>query len=300
MQKFLRRIEVEIVFSQKNDVIKEKNLYVSTGLRDGLAISFSVSKTYAGSPNESTISILNMSPESRQKIVSNVDKVAVKLYAYYEGDERTLLASGNLLKAWPEKEGTTNKMTLTFLDGISAILIAKTNRSFPPNTKIKDVVVKLAKDMEEIKDVKVDSSKINVDGEVGSRGLSINGRTSSALDSLANQYGFTWSIQNGVFQAYRDKTKGDESSRKKYVISVKENNLLKASPELGEKYMQQIGMKIEAILNAKICPGDIVDLTSTVYPQYSSEYIAHNIDFYGDTFGPDWKMVIESKQAAKK
>ena len=79
------------------------------------------------------------------------------------------------------------------------------------------------------------------------------------------------------------------------MISVKNRNLLKATPEIGEAYMTQIGMKIEAVLNAKCRPGDIIQLESEVYPWYNGNYEIYNLTMEGSAKDVDWKMIIDSK-----
>lgn len=300
MQKMMRRIELEIAFLNQDGVTIDLEKYVSTGERNGLAISFNVVKVLNDSPNTSTVMIKNLAPAFRRKLMRNVTRTAVRLFAGYDGEPRTVLAVGDVLKAWPERVGTENQLTITFLDGITAILQSNSYHAYPPGMPIKNILLDLAKDFSRTNDVQVDPTKIEVDGVIGLRGLTVSGKTSTILADLSRQFSFTWSIQTGVFQAYRDKTVGAETSRRVYSISIADNNLFKATPELGEKYMQQIGMKIDAVLNSKIRPGDVVNLKSSVYPEYSGRYIAHNINYTGDTFGPDWVMSIESKQAANQ
>lgn len=298
MQKFLRHVELEITFANDAREIISTETYISTGERDGLAISFSVEKTLVGQPNTSTVTIYNMAPSVRRKLVSNVRNTAIRLFANYEGEPRQLLTCGDLLRAWPEKEGPSNKMTLTFMDGLTAILHSFSRKYWPANTAIRTVVQDLALDLSSVGQIAVDPTKIIIDGIVPIRGLTVCGKTSSVLDDLSRQYGFTWSIQNQVFQAYKDVSNNREPSKRHFSVSVENRNLLKATPELGEKYMNMIGMKIEAILDARVICADIIDLVSSIYPEYSGTYSVHEVSFDGDTFGSDWKMTITSKQAS--
>jgi len=269
--------------------------YFSDGTRKTLDIKFNIQKTCVGAPNESTVILTNTSPDTKKYLMSltNKDEISVELFAGYEDEGMTLLSSGNLIKLFPERQGTSDIFTLTFLDGSKAISQSHLEAQFNGGTSLTDIVLALAKSFEK-NGVKVDTTKINLTGTVGKRGFTAYGRTATALDKLAASYNFTWSIQDGVFQAYMDQ-KQKRASQAVYKVSVKEKNLLKATPEIGEKYMQQVGMKIEAILNPKCKCMDIIELESIVYPDYNGQYEIHNLTMSGGTKDMDWKMEIDSK-----
>ena len=93
-------------------------------------------------------------------------------------------------------------------------------------------------------------------------------------------------------------TNKTKSSQGLLEISLRKRNLLKATPELGQKLGQQIGMKIEAILNPKCKCGDLIYLDSSVYPTYSGYYQIDILTLKGGTKEADWKMAIDSKNNA--
>lgn len=269
--------------------------YFSDGTRGTIGIAFDVSKTSVGEPNESTITMTNVSPDTRKALLActNKDRVTVELFVGYEDEGMTLLSTGDLIKMWPERNGASNSFTLTYLDGFQAIKDSHLEKRFTSNTPIRDIVLALAKSFE-MNGVFTDPTKVNIVGTVGDRGFTVTGRTATMLDLLAASYKFTWSIQDGVFQAYMDEG-NHRASQKTYEVSLQKKNLLKATPELGEKYMQQVGMKIEALINPKCKCMDLIDLRSVIYPNYNGLYEIHNIQFTGDVKSLDWRMTIDSK-----
>lgn len=291
---WLRKISLNIYVAGKL-----YKTYMSDGTRNTVNISFSVSKTSVGEPNESTVVLTNVSPETRATLLActNKDKATVELFVGYEDEGLTLLSCGDLIKMWPERQGSANTFSLTYFDGFQAIQNSHLEKQFNPDTPVKTIVLELAQSFA-ANGVKVDPSKVHITGNVGGRGFTVSGRTATTLDLLANSYGFTWSIQDGDFQAYMDTGK-NRPSQKVYQISLANRNLLKATPEIGEKYMQQIGMKIDAILNPKCKCMDLIELESVVYPQYNGKFEIHNIQFVGDVSGGDWKMEIDSKTIVK-
>lgn len=270
--------------------------YVSDGTRRTLSISFEVEKTSVGEPNESTVILTNASPDTKSDLLSltNKQRITLELFAGYEDEGMTLLSQGNLIKLFPEKQGTEDTFILTYLDAGRAITNSHLEKTFPKGSSLAHIVYELAISFEK-NGVHVDPTKINVDGVIGKRGFSVCGRTATVLDQLADSYKFTWSIQDGVFQAYMDDKNEKKSSQAVYKVSLKEKNLIKATPEIGEKYMQQIGMKIEAVLNPKCKCMDIIDLESSIYPNYNGYYEIHNLSMKGGTKEADWKMIIDSK-----
>lgn len=289
---WLRKLSLNIYVN--NRLFKTYN---SDGTRNTLDIEFSIEKTLTGEPNESTVVISNMSPDVKSSLMGNAmssnSKIFIELFAGYEDKGLELLSCGDLMKLWPEKQGSSNTFTLSYLDGFFAVQDSHYEGAVPGNTALSSVVLELAKSFEK-NGIKVDPTKINVEGTVPLRGMTFYGRTASTLDILALVYNFTWSIQDGVFQAYMD---GGEKqpSQAVYQVSLSDRNLLKATPEIGEKYMQQTGMKIEAILNPKCKCGDLIQLGSEIYPQFNGDYTIHNLTFTGGTKTSDWKMVIDSK-----
>lgn len=287
---WLRQIAL---FIYVDGVLQKK--YLSDGTRKTLDIKFSVEKTIGNSPNESTVTLTNLSSRTKEAflLLTNKQRITVELYAGYEDEGLALIATGDLVKLFPERQGSSDIFTLTFLDGFGAYTKSHLETQFRAGTSLNDIVFALAKSFEK-NGVQVDKTKIDLKGTVGKRGYSVQGRTATILDYLANSFRFTWSIQNGVFQAYMDNEK-KQNSKADFVISVKNRNLLKATPEIGEAYMTQIGMKIEAVLNAKCRPGDIIQLESEVYPWYNGNYEIYNLTMEGSAKDVDWKMIIDSK-----
>ena len=270
--------------------------YVSDGTRSTIEISFEIEKTIVGTPNESTVTLTNASPETKKYLLSlaNKQNITVELYAGYENEGMTLLSKGDLIKMFPERQGSSDTFMVSFLDGVTAISNSHSENIFASSQTLKNIVYQLAKSFEK-HGVKVDPTKIDLTGTIGKRSYTVMGRTATELDRLARSYRFTWSIQDGVFQAYMDYKKQKKASQAVYRVSLNDKNLLKATPEFADSTNLQVGMKIEAILNPKCKCMDIIDLHSSVYPQYNGYYEIHVLTMKGGTKEADWKMTIDSK-----
>ena len=276
--------------------------YISDGTRNTVDIEFSIEKTLTGEPNQSSIIISNINSETKAYLMnvgrSADNKIFVELFAGYEDTGLELLSCGDLVKLWPEKQGSSNTFTLSYLDGFFAVQDSHFEGTIPGNTSLSSTIFVIARSFK--KDgIEVDPTKINIQGTLPMRGMTFYGRTATTLDQLASSFGFTWSIQDGVFQANMD-GEINQPSQAIYEVSLRNRNLLKATPEIGENFMEQIGMKIEAILNPKCKCGDLIRLNSQVYPGFDGDYTIYNLSFNGGTKVTDWKMIIDSKTIVEK
>lgn len=261
------------------------------GSRENLRISFSIKKQFLPTLNEYNIIIYNMKYETRQILMQ--PNLQVKLFVGWKNIQSALLSSGDVVLAVPSKEGSTNQMTLTLLDGLGGVSDTTKYVTYLPNTSMLDVVFDIASSMTGIS---VDKNRINVDGQVGTKGHTVSGRPAEELNKLSNTHNFTWSIQNGIFQAI----KSGGSSNSKYTISSEAGNLFSAIPQFQDPSQVtaaqiQTGIEIRAFIQPRILPGDIVVLKSRFISKiYNGDYIVHNINFDGDSNGNVNEMKIES------
>jgi len=300
-QPFIRRAELRIQqkitstsTDQSGKIVESsttKNLLniVADGSRENLQISFVINKQLVGQPNESTIEIYNLRPDTRKLLMQPKQSLRAQLFVGWSNIPMSLLADGQVLQVMPSKEGSSNKTTMTLFDGYNGISAGLLQKVYPANTEVKTVVFDLASAMP---DVQTSGSKIDIEGIFGSRGYIVNGRVAVELDRLANCYGFSWSVQNGVFQAIKDTRAGNT----KHKVSNEAGNLFHATPQLQDKMQLQTGIEITAFMNPKVTPGDIVQLESGFVPMYNGDYKVHTIEFNGDTSGDAWQMRIESKK----
>lgn len=285
---FIRRVELLIgplSEDQGGGPTSEAFKIESNGDRNSLRVQFDITKTILGSPNVSTIRIWNLSKEARNRIQQTLTRV--RLSVGWENTDLSLLASGAVLSSPSSKEGEDIVTEITVMDGYGGTVKGITNQNFAPKQTIKSVVEALAGNLPgvEVGDIEVDEGIT-----IGNGGFVASDRTAEILDELAHQYGFSWSVQNGIFQAIQD----DKAFENVVEFSSKKKNLIKATPILTGPMQQVTGAKIQAILNPSILPGQQVDLQSDVEDQLNGKYKAHQIKYSGDTHDNVWAMDIES------
>lgn len=255
----------------------------SDGSRTGLRVSFSVKKTLISAPNASEIKVYNLAPNSRERIRASLARV--RLNVGWQNVGISTLTNGGLLSAVTEKQGPDFITSFQALDGYGGQVKGVANDTFEGAQGVSEVVRTLAAKMPGVQ-----IGRIDIDGRLGGRGRVFSGRASEELDKMARQYGFSWSVQNGVFQAIQD----NRSFNRVHLISYRDRNLVKASPVLNGPMQQLTGVEITAILDPRVSPGDTVQLESQNNAQLNGRYKVHEIDYDGDTYDQTWLMVIRS------
>ena len=256
---------------------------VTTGADNELNISFSVNKDITGSPNQTSLTILNLSADTRQRLQQS--GLAIELYAGYVGEPLRLVSKGGVLSAISQRAGAEIATTIGVMDGQGATLRAYYDKSFSGATPVDEIVKELAATMT---DKGVQLGEISVKGTLADKGRVFHGRTVDSLDSLAKAFKFSWSIQDGVFQAIDD----DNGSRKLYVLD--DATLISVSPLLNGQLQFKVGVDITTVLDARIVPGDKVQVKSSVSPDLNGIYIVDECQLTGESHGPTWTSQIKS------
>ena len=254
----------------------------SDGSRNTLRVSFNVSKTAQSAANNINIEIYNLSERSRQRISQR--KTRVKLIVGWANTPPVLLAQGGVFNAVSRKEGGDIITQLTVLDGFEGMRQGVINRTFGPRTAVAGIVEVLRQNLPGVA-----LGAIQVTGVVGSGGLTLSARAADALDQLADQYGFTWSIQNGALFALQD----GQALGRTHTLSAANKTLLKVFPLLEGSEQNNLRVKADALLDPRIAPLNQVDIQSDVTPDISGVYKATNCDYDGDTGGDTWQMSVE-------
>jgi hypothetical protein len=254
----------------------------SDGGRSSLRVTFNVSKTSQSYANNINIELTNLSQRQRQRISQR--KTRIRLYVGWANTPAILLAQGGVFNAISRKDGADIITQLTVLDGFEGMRQGLVNRTFGPRTSVASIVEAVRLTMPGVA-----LGAIQVTGTVGSGGLTLSDRSAPALDRLAEQYGFTWSIQNGALYALQD---GQAFSRT-LTLSAANRTLLKVFPLLEGTEQNNLRVKADALLDPRMVPLNQVRIESAVTPDISGVYKITNVDYDGDTHGSTWQMSVE-------
>lgn len=249
---------------------------IADGSNQRLRVAFSSAKSLTGEPNKTAITIYNLSRETRQALRANLTRVRV--VAGYTSDEKSagLVASGALLSAITVRQGADIVTQLVVLDGYGGMVYGAYSRSFSGGTPLRDVVRDIAQSMPG-----VDIGELKIEGNLPAKGVALAGMPSAQLNKLADQNGFSWSVQNGTFQAIGDNT---DSGRSFSFDS--EFNLMQCSPLLNGPLQIKAGVEIVAKFDSRMVPGDRMNIRSIISPDLSGTYKVTSTNLQFDSHGP--------------
>lgn len=249
---------------------------VADGSNSRLRVAFTASKTITGDPNKVEISIYNLAKETRQAIRGNLAKVQL-IAGYTSGsDNFGLVASGALMSAVTARENADIVTRLTVFDGYGGMTEGSYSRSFAGGTPVETVVRDLAGSLPG-----VDPGLISISGELPPKGMQLSGATKDQLNKLADQQGFSWSVQDGVFQAVGDR----ETTGNTYAFDSR-TNLMSCGPLLNGPLQAQVGVEMTAKFEARLKPGDTMVIRSEISPDLNGAYKVTQVDLSFDSHGP--------------
>lgn len=198
----------------------------------GLDMDFDIVKTDDGAPNESTITIWNLSENTYTNIMNNAD--AFELYAAWSNDEYALMFRGYPLKALKKAKGTiltSNQgflkqdanagrrgqndleTVITLIDGLAEYRDARMDKTYYGTVSTETIL----KDCVETFGIPVGTiAEINHKDIMGRqyREKSVN-----VLNGLARLLGFKWKIINGMFYIFTQ-----EEPEEVYGITLNSDN----------------------------------------------------------------------------
>lgn len=249
---------------------------IADGSNSRLRVAFSAQKTITGSPNQIDIAVYGLSRDTQRAIRSNLTKI--QLIAGYESsaDSAGLVAQGAIMSAIPSRQGADQVLKITAFDGYGGMVRGAFSKYFDGGTPIASVVREIAQSMPG-----VNVERIDIPGTLRGRGANLSGSSTQQLDKLADQHGFSWSVQDGVFQAVPDNT----DTGRVFVFSS-QRNLISANPVLNGPLMANVGVEAEAKFDARMKPGDRMIIESDINPEINGSYKATGVNLSFDSHGP--------------
>lgn len=264
----------------------------STGRENDIRIVFTVQKNIMamGQPNVLQVSFYNLSPGTKQLLSKQATAFLLEV-GYERGDTPLqVVASAGISSVISRREGENVVTTIFGYDGQDGLAQSVSNKAYRGITSLKEIVADLASS---IPGVEVSINNIDIGNlTTGSKGRVLSGRTSTLLQNLAREFGFSWTIDNGVFKALSDTL----TSGNLYNISSdsggQNGNLISATPRVDNVVQRFFGVDISTILDPRINPGDLIRLTSSVNPQLNNTYQATTVAHVGDTHANTWSTNI--------
>lgn len=265
----------------KGEVVR----FASDGTRQGLRVTGQFSKTIMGMPSPSTVSIYNLSRDTRNAIRASLTKITVE--AGWSNTELRKEFQGSVMATYSERNGADIVTKLICLPGYGAIVRGVSSQTFRAGTPLKTAIKTLGKDLPGV--TISDSNLAGIDGKIGSRGFSFAGSTRDALTRMAEEYGFSWSIQDGELTAIRDKLILPQT----YLLDGEKSGLISVTPVFKGPMQIQTGVRISGIYLPGLTAGRSVAISSKINQRLSGTYRIHTMRSDIDAYSSSWNMNLE-------
>ena len=255
---------------------------VSNGDINSMKVKVHIEKTKIYIPNLARISIWNLKKDTIDTFRTAGKEVRV--YAGIQGYEKEYLYRGSLQATVTERIGTDYVTTLVCQTAGSNLSMAVVSKTWAEGVAVDQVVKEI---VSTIPNVIYDPENNIINGKIGYKGFSFIGCAADALVKLGNQYGFSWSINNGVFVAIMD-----GKPRRTGIVLNSGSGLRKVSPRLSGILQIQDGVDILCKYKQNIEPGQLIRVESDVTPNLNGFYDAHTIEYDLCPKDESWEMNI--------
>lgn len=260
----------------------EVNAGEGTDGEPGLRVAFKIEKSDGKEPNNSEITITNLSPDSRGKLQKK--GVKVTLEAGYDATGLSKIFRGDARSIDHVRNNADWDTKIKCGDGERAWRFARVNESFAAGTGAGDVLNYLA----EQSGLQIGSVP-SVVASLTTRydhGYVVSGSWAHEMDKLVKSIGYKWSVQDETLQVLLP---GEAS--KAAVPEISPETGLVGSPEFGtpEKKGKPALVKFKSLLQPTQ-PGARVKLKSD---RYNGFVRVKKISIEGDTHGGNWYTTFQ-------
>jgi len=254
-----------------------------------LRIAFEITKSERSYPNVAKIDIYNPNQETISMLTS--DDPLITLRVGYLGDEG-IIFRGKSRNVYANKIGEDRILTVYAADGGRDWESAIYNKTLSENVKIADVVNEL------LSTLTSDEVTVGVIQGLDSpadklRGQTLSGSTKDIMDMLAEDYDFTWNIQDGEINVIER----DSSINYLESVLINQNTGMIGSPTVTE-----IGVEVTSLINPKLLPGRLftveassaqlslsnLQFRNVQRTSANGTFRAYEVIFKGDTHTNEW------------
>jgi len=260
----------------------------------GLRVSFEITKSILSFPNLARITLYNPNQDTISALEEKYTRIV--LNAGYEGDLR-LLFKGDVRNVFQTKTGRDRLLTIYSGDGEKSWQNATFNKTLSENLSIKSAIEEVLKTFS---DVNIGTLQGLPQVADKLRGQVLSGSSKDIMDNFAEEYGFSWSIQDEevIITPDQEPLEGDEA------VSV-----TAATGMIGSPTITEIGVDVTTLLNPRLLPnrGFIIEsLNADVaignlffrnIKRTSAEglYKIQEVIFRGDSRDGDWLSSVKGR-----
>ena len=265
-----------------------------TKVISGLRVQFTITKSLLSYPNLAEIKIYNANADTLTKLQQKYTKIS--LSAGYTGNIKVLFI-GEVRNIFQSRAGTEKILTIYSGDGQRDWDNSVFNGTFSESVSIKTVINEVIKTFRGLTSGNTDGIPDVIDKLLGQ---SLSGSSRDIMDTYANEYGFSWSIQDGELVVVDDEQ----------VLSDTDAVLITAATGMiGSPTLTFIGADVTALLNPNLLPNRAFRIDSVNFEvaignlffatvprtEVTGFYKIQEVTFRGDTRAGDWLSEIKGR-----
>lgn len=260
-----------------------------------LEIAFEVTKSVLSFPNLANIKLYNANQDTKALLQKKYTQVI--LNAGYRGNSR-LLFKGEVRNVFQTRKGVDAILEIYAGDGERDWQNSSFNKTFTESVSIQRVV----------KEVLASFTELSVGALQGVpdiadklRGRTLSGSSKDVMDQLADEYGFSWSIQDGEILVVPDEEPLEGTQA--VLISA-------ATGMIGSPTITEIGADVTTLLNPELLPnrGFVIEsiaadvqlgnLFFRNVPRTTAEgfYKVQEVVFSGNTRNGEWVANVKGRR----
>ena len=213
-----------------------------------LAINFEITKSILSFPNLAKITLFNTNADTRAALQSKDTRI--ELNAGYEDNTR-LIFKGAVRNVVASRADTDTGLTIYSADGEQDWRNATVNITYSESVNVRTVINDV---ISTFKDSQPGALEGLPDTTDNIRGLSLSGPSKTVLDSLATEYGFEWSIQDGEVVTSAPSVPNTDG------VSIL---VTPATGMIDSPTVTEIGADVTTLLNNQMLPNRLFRIEST-------------------------------------
>lgn len=260
-------------------------LTVGTLRITGLDVSFRVRRSLKREPNTCEVSIWNLNETNRQAL-RELRVVPVRLEAGYVDGLATIF-EGDLRDVHTERDGPDLITRLSSGDGERALQRSRVNRSYGPQTSLRQVtegaITAMRVDVGNAIQA-IAAGDFEGAGRLFSEGVVLSGNAATELDGLLASQGLEYSVQNGQLQVL---PRGQPLAGTAVLLTA--GTGLIGSPSEGSDGI----VKARCLMIPDVYPGRRIEFRST---EVSGFFRTETAEYTGDTASDTWGIEVEAKR----
>jgi len=260
----------------------------------GLRVNFEITKSILSFPNLARITLYNPNQDTLSALEEKYTRIV--LNAGYEGDLR-LLFKGDVRNVFQTKTGRDRLLTIYSGDGEKSWQNATFNKTLSESLSVSSAIQEVLKTFSDV-NIGTLQGLPQVADKI--RGQVLSGSSKDIMDNFAEEYGFSWSIQDGeiIITPEQEPLEGDEA----VLVTA-------ATGMIGSPTITEIGVDVTTLLNPRLLPnrGFIIEsLNADVaignlffrnIKRTSAEglYKIQEVVFRGDSRDGDWLSSVKGR-----